>query len=256
MIKKLHKVQERGYVVPGHVTSLTNYFCVPKGNDDIRMVYDATQCGLNEAVDPPNFFMPTIDSSLRSVESTTWSGDIDLGEMFLNYMLDESIASYAGIDVTDCLLDPKKNIYENRTCLNKKKRIWYHWCRCMMGFTQSPYNAIKACHHSEEVIRGDRRVLPSPFHWDCVVLNLPGMDTYNPAYPWVYKWNSTLKCIAGEIVTFVDDMRPTGRDFDHCERVIHTTASRSNYLGQQDAPRKRRYPSQSPGLWSESLITT
>ena len=62
--KKLHKVQKRGYVSEGHVVSLTNYFCVPKGNDDIRMVYDATKCGLNEAVEAPNFFMPTTNTSL------------------------------------------------------------------------------------------------------------------------------------------------------------------------------------------------
>lgn len=30
MVKKLHKVQKQRYVVPGHVTSLTSYFCVPK----------------------------------------------------------------------------------------------------------------------------------------------------------------------------------------------------------------------------------
>ena len=75
-------------------------------------------------------------------------------------------------------------------------------------------------------------------------------------FPWVYKWNSHWKCIAGEIIIFVDDVRPTGRDFNHCERVMHQTASISNYLGQQDAPRKRRLPSQSPGLWSGSLIRT
>ena len=117
-----------------------------------------------------------------------------------------------------------------------------------MGFTQSPFNAIKACHHSEEIIRGDRHNINSPFHWDCVVLNLPRNSNYNPIFPWVFKWNLKLKCIAGDIIIFVDDIRPTGQDFDHCERVMHVTAAKSNYLGQQDAPRKRRPPSQSPGL--------
>ena len=120
-----------------------------KGNDDIRMVYDATQCGLNEALTPPNFFMPTIDASLRSMEISTWCGDIDLGEMFLNYMLHESILQFAGIDVTECLLPPHENRYESRSEFKEGMRIWYRWLRCMMGFTQSPFSAIKACHHSE-----------------------------------------------------------------------------------------------------------
>ena len=101
MTKKLHKFQKRWYIIQGHVSSLTNYFCVPKGLDDVRMVSDATQCGLNMVVSPPNFFMPTIDCSLRSVEISTWSGDIDLGEMFLNYILNQDITSHAGVDKSE-----------------------------------------------------------------------------------------------------------------------------------------------------------
>ena len=253
MIKKLHKVQERGYVIPGHVSSLTGFFCVPKGSDDIRMVYDATKCGLNDSVWAPNFAMPTVDSSLRAMEVTTWCGDIDLGEMFLNYMMDEKIRPYCGIDVTECLRETDAHGFRRRS---KGKRVWYRWERCMMGFRSSPYNAVKACTWSEEIIRGNNMDESSPFHWDVVVLNLPGMKTYNPILPWVYKWNTKLECIAGEIFIYVDDIRPTGKDDSHCERVCHRTASRSNYLGQQDAPRKRRPPSQQPGLWSGSLVKT
>ena len=256
IMKKLNKVQKRGYVSEGHVCSLTNYFCVPKGKDDIRMVYDATGCGLNEVVSPPNFFMPTMDSCLRAVDATTYSGDNDLGEMFLNYMLHIYILPYVGIDITECVLPPNENPYASKYVSKENTRDWQRWNRYMMGFLQSPYNAIKACHHSEEVIRGNTHDPLSPFYWDCVVLNLPGSSNYNPAMPWVYKWNSKWKCIGGDICTFVDDMRPTGKDFDHCERVQHTTAARSNYLGQQDAARKRRFPSQSPGLWSGGLIKT
>ena len=254
--KKLHKVQARGYVAPGHVCNLTNFFAVPKGTDDIRMVYDATKSGLNAVVMPPNFFMPSIDTCLRSVVATTWSGDIDLGEMFLNYMLPEIILPYVGIDVTDVLLPPTINYHDPTIDYESNSRVWYRWLRCMMGFCQSPYNAIKASLHSEEIIRGDRRDETSPFFWDCIVLNLPGHKKYNPSFPWVYKWDSRKEAVAGDIVIFVDDIRPTGNDFNHCERIMHTTASRSNYLGQQDAPRKRRLPSQSPGLWSGSLIRT
>jgi len=64
---------------------------VPQAKVDIRVVYDATQCGLNDALWAPNFFLPTVDSILRNASSATWFGDINLGEMFLNYALDLDI---------------------------------------------------------------------------------------------------------------------------------------------------------------------
>ena len=48
--KKLNKVRDRGYTDKGYVKSLTGYFAVPKGNDGIRMVHDATKSGLNDSV--------------------------------------------------------------------------------------------------------------------------------------------------------------------------------------------------------------
>jgi len=74
---------------------------VPKAKVDIRVVYDATQCGLNDVLWAPNFFLPTVDSILRNASSATWFGDINLGEMFLNYALDLDIRVYAGVDVTE-----------------------------------------------------------------------------------------------------------------------------------------------------------
>ena len=54
----------------------------------------------------------------------------------------------------------------------------------------------------------------------------------------------------------MDDIRSTGSSNHLCERVCHIISSRSNYLGEQDAPRKRRTPSRSPGLCNGSLIIT
>ena len=87
---KLRKVRSRGYIA------------VPKAGTDIRAVYDATQCGLNDALWAPNFFLPTVDLILRNASSSsTWFGDIDLGEMFLNYALDLDLRPYAGVDLTE-----------------------------------------------------------------------------------------------------------------------------------------------------------
>ncbi len=45
---KLRVIREKGYVTPGKVSSLTSFFSVPKGENDIRIVYNGTQSGLND----------------------------------------------------------------------------------------------------------------------------------------------------------------------------------------------------------------
>jgi len=51
MVKaKMLGVIQKGYIAEGKVKSLTSYFSVPKGADDIWMVYDATASGLNECL--------------------------------------------------------------------------------------------------------------------------------------------------------------------------------------------------------------
>ena len=49
---KLRKVIERRYVrTEGvRIKSLNRYFGVPKGDDDVRMVYDGTANGLNNCI--------------------------------------------------------------------------------------------------------------------------------------------------------------------------------------------------------------
>ena len=49
MMTKLNKVGKRRYIAPGFVSSLTSFFAVPKGSDDIRMAYDASVSGLNDS---------------------------------------------------------------------------------------------------------------------------------------------------------------------------------------------------------------
>eukprot|EP00957_Ditylum_brightwellii_P045994 3489095-Ditylum_brightwellii.AAC.1 len=97
---KLSKVILRGYLALGAVLNLTSYFHVPKGEDDIRMVYDATACGLNDALWAPTFWMPTILNILDAATETSWFGDVDAGEMFLNYPLDIGMRAFAGVDAS------------------------------------------------------------------------------------------------------------------------------------------------------------
>ena len=70
--QKVSKVRKRGYIVRGLIKSFTSFFEVAKGADDIRMVYNATSSGLNEAVWAPWFSLPTVESHLRVVDVDTF----------------------------------------------------------------------------------------------------------------------------------------------------------------------------------------
>lgn len=243
---KITKVRDnRGYLEPGFVESLTGFFAVPKGSDDIRMVYDATKCGLNAALWAPNFALPTVDSVVNNSDSFTWYGDIDLGEMFLNYPLDPRIRPYAGVETyRPSRMEKRENL----------KRIFHRWNRCAMGMMCSPYNATQSFSVSAEVITGDTKDTSSPLGWDRVVLNMPGTQGYNPCMPWCYRWNSSRGELPGFFATYVDDIRTGGQSEDQCYEVSRRVASRANYLGQQDAPRKRRKPSKHPGAWCGAIV--
>jgi hypothetical protein len=88
---KLSKVESCRYIEPGFVKSLTGYFPVPKTKCDIRMVYDATKCGLDDLVGAPDFFIHSVDSMVDLLDANSWMGDIELGEMFLNFPLDPKV---------------------------------------------------------------------------------------------------------------------------------------------------------------------
>ena len=61
--------------------------------------------------------------------------DLDIGEMFLNFMLDLDARKYVGVDVTNLL---PKDMYEN-------KRVFrIHWYRCEMGLKPSPNHTTQA----------------------------------------------------------------------------------------------------------------
>jgi hypothetical protein len=64
------------------VTSLTGYFAVLKGPEDIRMVYDASKSGPNKALWAPNFSLPTKEDMLNGVSPTSWMGDLNVGDIF------------------------------------------------------------------------------------------------------------------------------------------------------------------------------
>ena len=256
--EKLQKVLDRGYLDNDEiVVSLTSYFDVEKGADDIRMVYDGTKCGLNAAVWVPSFFMPTVQSHLRAVEEGTNMCDVDVGEMFLNFMVHPSVRKYLGVDLTPYQLNYDK--LSSSKVVDSLGKVWVSWNRIAMGLKWSPYQAVKCMHLAEELIRGDRADPNNVFRWDRVRMNLPGPLGYNPSLPWVSKVRDNpdgTTDIAADLFTFVDDLRPTGKDKAEAWRAGRRAASVLNWLGLQDAPRKRRDSRQDPGAWAGSVIRT
>jgi hypothetical protein len=72
MRTKLDKVRDRRYVTKGNVDSLISFFAVPKGTEDVRLVYDGTRSGLNDAIWVPRFPLPTVNTMLRAVNKNTF----------------------------------------------------------------------------------------------------------------------------------------------------------------------------------------
>ena len=170
MRKKLEKVRKFGYLAPGPIKYFTSFFAVPKGGDDIRMVYDGTRSGLNAAMWAPWFSLPMIESNLRFVVVGSFMGDINIGDMFLNFMLHEKVRVVAGV-----YLAP---FFSEEAHQRGIKMIWERWVRCGMGFKTSPYNTIQGMLMAEESIRGDRLDATNILGWDYVNLNLPGSERY------------------------------------------------------------------------------
>lgn len=243
--EKIQKVVNRCYIKPGYVKSLTSFFAVPKGEGDIRVVYDATRSGLNEAIWSPNFFLSTMSAVLASADDSTFFGDIDLGEMFLNYFLDPALQPYAGVDVSRVCESTKV----------KSQRMILRWERSLMGVRSSPFNCVRLYLLSEDIIKGNRDDPNNPFRWNRIVYNLPGTVSYDATKPWVYKMDDSSGCMASFVNSYVDNLR-TGsqRGADDCHRVTHCTASKLNYLGEQDAARKCRQATQKPGPWAGAVM--
>ena len=79
-----------------------------------------------------------------------------------------------------------------------------------MGLKLSPYLSIRYVATVEEFSRGDREDKSNPFQQDRVMLNLPCFPSFNVTMPCTYKWSNDAQWIAGDLVSFVDDLRVTG----------------------------------------------
>ena len=96
---KLNGMLQCGYLELGKVKSQLHYFAVPKGDKDIRVVYDGTLSGLNGALWAPNFYLRTARTASELLSFDTWMANVDFGEFFHNFHMDARIRKFAGVDI-------------------------------------------------------------------------------------------------------------------------------------------------------------
>jgi hypothetical protein len=190
---------------------------VPKGVNDIRMVYDGTKSGLNDMIWVLRFSLPSVNHMLRAVVFKTVMSDFDLGGCFLNFILHESMQALCGINLTRFFGDGKV--------------LWERWTRAAMGLKSSPYPAVQAVMVAKEVVMGDPADRKNAFRWDRVRMNLPGSKRYDPSLPWVSKVRPSDGEITCDLFIYVEDGRVAVPNMEESRRTIRQATSRLNRLG-------------------------
>lgn len=74
--EKSGKVGDKRYIEPGFVLILTRFFAVPKGEENVRMVYNDSISSMNSKLWAPSFPLPTVESHLRATTYGSWMGDV------------------------------------------------------------------------------------------------------------------------------------------------------------------------------------
>jgi hypothetical protein len=114
---------------------------VPKGDTDIRMVYNATSSGMTAHLWASWFALPTIYDLARALEVGTFMGDSDIGEMFLIFILEGNCACLAGVDLTHYV--PEVEL------AGEGRRHLVRWNIYLMGGTFSPYQTGQCLGHAK-----------------------------------------------------------------------------------------------------------
>ena len=125
------------------------------------------------------------------------------------------------------------------------------------GFLAFAFYATAFYYIALEFVIGNHLDKENHLRWDRVKLNLPGSRHFNPALPWLMKWNDQIENIAADIVAFVDDLRVSGVDEETAWAVGRQLGSRLQYLGIQDTPRKTKPPFRgNDSAWAGTIFKT
>jgi hypothetical protein len=102
LLEKIIKLEQQGYLSPGEPLSLLNYFVVPKGESDIRTVFDGTKSGLNQVLFSNWYPLPQVDALLCCLEEGYFCSDNDVGEQFYNFPFIRTCCLTAGLTWGTC----------------------------------------------------------------------------------------------------------------------------------------------------------
>ena len=246
MRAKVAQVCKQGYLLPGKVVGGTHYFCVDKGEDNIRMVYNGTSCGLNDVLWAPRFGLPTVKQTLKSLLAGYCQCDLDVQKQFLNFPLHTDLREFSGVDGRGVRSSNQGD---------QEWEDWERWERNWMGLRDSPYRNLQWQVRLKLEVYGDRKALGNHYHWDRVEFNLPGSKGYRSDLPWVMKTRVD-EHLAAEIFVYVDDGRATGHSPRLTQAAAWAYTAGCSRRGVQDASRKRTSPSDTPGPWAGTVTHT
>ncbi|KAL7570650.1 hypothetical protein ACA910_014924 [Epithemia clementina (nom. ined.)] len=241
--EKLNDVRRKGYITAGPCLATMNYFAVPKGDSDLRMVYDGTKSGLINCLFAPWFPLPDADALVNVLDDAYWCVDNDYGEMFLNFWLHSDLQQYSGMDITD-------------VCGRGEKTVLIEvWSRCPMGQSPSPYVTVQQTCRLKRIMLGERLDSNNVFNWSHVRLNLPRTQGYQPGIPWILKRRSNGQIVA-DAQDYMDDLRGCAPSEEDAWQVGTRIAKVAAFHGIQDAAHKRRKQTQRPGAWAGVVCGT
>lgn len=246
--EKLAKLIRRRYLEPGHVITTVPRFAVPKGDDDVRIVWDMSKNGVNGGADAPKFFLLGFTSLVLRVHSGSYFGDFDVGEMFNNFTVPVAERPYMGVEITP---DTVARLSKLGVAVTTSMR----WCRLSFGWTCSPYSAVSMMMRAVEFAKRPPTDPTSEFRVAKVVLNLPGCPGYDPSLPRV-RMLRVDGTVCSDAVVFVDDGRIISASAYLGRLAIRQLTAGLQVLGIQDAGRKREFGGQRPRAWTGGVVHT
>ena len=205
----LQKVLDRRYIEVVPDSSLQSYmfmFDLPKGESDVRIVYDGSKSGFNDSTWAPWFALPTVESMSWTVLPGCWCRDRDVGEKFLNFHLHPGARLFCGVDLSQLTLEKVGRVEKDHFVGQLNGNA--------MGLKCSPYLAVQAATRLKRKFLGNQHHdRNNPFAWTKCILNMPGSIGYDPTRPWIQKVRED-GLIATDLHIYVDDVRLTGASQD------------------------------------------
>ena len=278
--KKLFRLKFRGYSEMGRVDLVQGRFSITKVVRDgevldIRVVFNSRSNGYNETIWVPSFMLPTWVDATNMVckwlnmpvgvylasgspaqdytdENTVFrksdQADIDVGEMFLNFMV--NVRERHALGIRHVMTESQGKCEET---------VFRRFNRLHFGGKGSPYFAYQGQVILLDICKGDRKDEANPFHWQRVHCNLPASLTYDTSMPRVMKLRGDGELACGE-ATFVDDIHLAGRRQQEghsiTRRACQKLKSEMNHRGNQADDRKYRDVSLTPGPWNGGILHT